>query len=192
METGITVPGIGTASGQPDRAVLALALEALDTDATQAITAVAQRMAALEGVVPAGDLHTTGFSVQPETEWRDSTSVFLGYRVRQALALQTTPEDVGRMIDGAVATQALVEGITFEVADSRELQKQARAAALADARTRAEQLAVDSGFRLGAVIAVEEQPGGPILFRTQSRDTHVAPGPSQVTVNLTVRFDLRV
>lgn len=87
------------------------------------------------------------------------------YRVTNMV--QVTIRDLGKIgpvLDGAVAAGAnAAYGISFGLDDPKELQAEARAKAMEQARAQAEQLAKLAGHSLGEVVAItEEFSGGPI------------------------------
>ncbi len=90
-------------------------------------------------------------------EWQ---SVVTGYEVANSLVVQVRNLDsVGSVIDQAVAAGGdLIQfsDISFAVEDTTELQKQARAAAMADLKDRAEQLAALGDVDLGALVFLTE------------------------------------
>ncbi|TAM78533.1 MAG: DUF541 domain-containing protein, partial [Chloroflexota bacterium] len=89
-------------------------------------------------------------------------------------------------------------GISFSLADPEAASGQARTAAMADARTRAQTLASAAGVRLGPVTSISEtsasepQPvaydGGAPAAPGSKAPTQVQPGTTEVEVDLTVIF----
>ncbi|HSC89243.1 MAG TPA: SIMPL domain-containing protein [Polyangiaceae bacterium] len=78
--------------------------------------------------------------------------------------LEVVYPDLGRageLITAAVAAGANNSwGISFEVADPKPLQAAARESALKDAKARAEQLAAQTGVKLGRVLSISEGAEG--------------------------------
>lgn len=82
----------------------------------------------------------------------------------------TMRERVGAILDEAVAAGAnTVSGVSFIVSDPAGLRDLARAAAMTDAQSRAEQLANLAGVELGPVMQVSEAPGPGVPVREQPR-----------------------
>ena len=94
-----------------------------------------------------------------------------------------------------VGDQLVVEGISLEVSDSGPALVQAREAAFADARVRAEHLAALSGEVLGQVLSMAEggfggggREGGGLAFAKAS-DMAIEPGQSTMAASLTVTWE---
>src|SRR5215472_5055787 len=152
----IVVVGEGRASARPDLAVTTLGVEILaptlagaTAEARRALTEVLQalRSAGLED----RDLRTARYSVQLER--------------------------VGVTLDQAVAAGAnTVSGVSFTVSDPAILRDQARAAAMTDARSRAEQIANLAGVELGSLVQVSEAPGPAVVGPRETTFALVAQG----------------
>ncbi|MGD8858862.1 MAG: SIMPL domain-containing protein [Myxococcales bacterium] len=199
---GLRVSGSGEAEGAPDVALISLGVEARHADSRQASAMVAERMAnviaALKQVgVAEDDIQTSNLSMYferaPKPEPRPlplpaegggeatvapkpAPTVEGVYRVTNTV--RATLRDLDRASQVvAAATSAganQVHGIRFELDDDDALVAEARAAAVADAKRNAEQLAELMGVRLGRVISVQEGGGGgpvaPMMMRAESAD----------------------
>ena len=108
---------------------------------------------------------------------------------------------LGTILDGLVddgATQ--VHGASMELADREAASREALAAAVAVARSRAEALATAAGLKLGPPRRIEEEVDGPhIPFRgtamlramdAESVPTEVAAGEIEISARLRAWFDL--
>ena len=197
--------GTGTASAVPDVVRTTIGAE---TSAPTVDAALSGANAATRAVVDAltgrgvasGDVQTAGVQVYPQLsqDGRDVT----GYTARQDLDVTL------RDLDGASATiaaaaaggdAARLSGIFFGLADESALRTQARAAAFADARATAQQHAELAGGRLGGVVSITEDAGGPSFARGRPAPARpssaesavpLAPGTSQVSVTVNVRWSL--
>jgi len=153
----LLVVGEGKASAKPDIAKMNLGVEAKAPTVSEALTlANSQMSAVIEALKSAGvadkDLRTSNFSIsfeQPENQ----PSV---YRVsNMVVATVRDPNKAGAVLEAAVNAGANdVWSVSFELDDTRAVEAQARAAAVADARTRAEDLAKLNGLRLGPIAAI--------------------------------------
>ncbi|MBM3189401.1 MAG: DUF541 domain-containing protein [Chloroflexi bacterium] len=166
--TGIVVTGDGAASAQPDLAVINLAVEAISPQVEEAIQENLERMtrvmAALEELaLDKNDLQTVNYSVWVEnvydTEGRP-TGETRYHAVNELRVRLHEPDRAGEVLGKVLRAGAnRINGVSFGVADAAALQDQARAAAIADARKRAEQLATGLGASVGALRYVSEGYG---------------------------------
>ena len=105
-------------------------------------------------------------------------------------------DSVGDVVDAATAAGATnVNGITFRVDDPTAAEAQAREAAVADARAKADQLAAAAGVTITGVLTMSESGGQapqPIYFEREmaagaAMDTAATPvQPGQVELSITV------
>lgn len=197
---GVTVRGQGVARGTPKLARVRLGASVgrprLEDSLTASDDVVRRVRATLERFgVGRADALTGALSVQRihhEGVYRSGHSI------------EVVVRDLGRL--GELLAGVLVaggdgttlDGVEFDVEDRAPLATEARAAAWADARARAEQLAAHAGRPLGAVTnVVEGEPG----FRPMGREMALAaargpdsldvePAGVAVNVSLTVTWSL--
>lgn len=206
MEPGISVSGIGEVKGRPDTLIVDIGVSVLRPSVDEA-TADAARLAqavidALKGKgVAEEDIATTNYSIWPEYEYRNDTQTLRGYRVQNVVSASIRDLDnAGAAIDAATAAggnDTIVQGVRFAIEEDSELVTAARAAAWADARSKAEQLAGLAGRRLGAAVSISESTSfpapGPIYARAEAAGdvaTPIEPGQQTVTVTISVQFAL--
>lgn len=198
-QVGIHVVGIGRASAVPDVLVLDAGTEATAKNPGKAFAAareglVALREAALAAGVAPDDLQTGTVALHPD--WREGhtdghvASVGLSIKVRDIAGS-------GPVIDAVTAAAgsvARINGITLEHSQPAELQQQARAGAVADARAKAEELATLVGRSLGACTWISEgggEPGPrPMMARAAVAEAAlpIDPGAVEVTAVVTTRW----
>ncbi|RYE36843.1 MAG: DUF541 domain-containing protein, partial [Hyphomicrobiales bacterium] len=149
----ITIEGRGEVRAAPDMALInsgvttqgATAREALDANTA----AMADLIAALkEAGIETRDIQTSGFSVNPNyvySDARDANGYQLppkinGYQVYNTVNVRIRKLDtLGAVLDKAVTVGAnTINGVSFSVTDPTELYNEARKAAFADARSKAE------------------------------------------------------
>lgn len=178
---GITVTGTGSVTGTPDTLRLNLSVSTtaadIDTALGSANTAMHDVIAALrDHGVAEKDLQTSNLSIQPNWTSKGSPD---GYAVTESLA--ATVRDLakaGSTLTAAVAAggnAVRVDGVSVALDDTSGLVGGARAKAMADARTKAEQYAQAAGRPLGQVVSVSEQVSGPSPVY-YGRDMAVAAG----------------
>lgn len=170
----ITIEGHGEVRAAPDMALInsgvatqgATAREALDANTA----AMAELIAAIkEAGIEARDIQTSGFSVSPNyvySDARDENGYSLppkinGYQVSNTVTVAVRKLDqLGSILDKSVNVGAnTINGISFSVADPSKLYNDARAAAFADAKAKAELYAGVAGATLGDLEAITEAQG---------------------------------
>ena len=146
------------------------------------------------------DIKTTSLSLYPQYG-SGSTPKIVGYQISEQI--QVTVRDLdkaGDVVDTATAKGATdVNGIAFEVADPVKAQNDARAAAVAAARSSAAAMATAGKVSLGAVISITDStPPSPIFYgygaskAAPSADTAtpVQPGTQDLSAMVTVVFEI--
>jgi uncharacterized protein len=163
----IVVSGQGQAAIAPDMAWLDLSvMREADTARAaldQANEAVAGVIAALKqaGIEPR-DLQTSGLSINPRYVYPQNNDGqpprIVGYQVSNSLNVRVRDlARLGEVIDRAVTLGVNQGGgIRFENDDPKEAIAQARKAAVAEAREKAQTLAEAAGVALGRVIEISE------------------------------------
>ncbi len=203
--SGISVSGQGVAVAAPDIASLSLGVSTLADTARQARDDAAASMTDLiasltDNGIAEEDYHTSQFSIEPEVDYRpDGEQVLRGYRVTSVLSVTVRDLDrVGEVIDDAVdavGDPVRVQGVTFSIESPAALQSGARAQAMADAKTKAEDLAKLAGVDLGRPITISESSAGgepPVFFAaaeaTTGIETPISPGQLEITVTVQVTY----
>lgn len=203
---GITVTGEARVIVVPDMATVTVGTEHQAKTAAEALATVNERMASVVAAlrqlgIDERDLTTQSVYVNPVydygTDGRAPTLV--GYQASQTLSAKVRDiDDAGKVIDTAVGAGATqVGGISFEVADPTAATDQARDAAVADAKRRAEALAKAAGIGVGDVVAITESlssPPSPIYREVApaaaDAATRVLPGTTEVMVMVTVTYEI--
>jgi hypothetical protein len=156
----ITVAGIGTVTGEPDKARVQLTVQKSNPVMEKAradTVAVVEKFLALTkklGIDPK-KVRTTSALVNPEYRWEQQTNrqILTGYMVQRQLEVEVNDLDkLGALIEGAV--DAGVNNVSPPMLDSskrRDLNRQALAAAAKDAEANARALAETLGMKLGAL-----------------------------------------
>jgi uncharacterized protein YggE len=198
----ITVTGSGSVEVVPDQGETTLGVFATAPTAAAAQAASDRKerrvIAALKARgVDAADIQTTDVSLSPN--YSSNGRRIVGYTASNSV--RATIRDLAEsstIIPAAVAAGAnQVGGLVLSSSRSDALYgRQALAAAVADARTRAEALAAASGGELGQVRSVSESGSEmPVPYRAEAAQrvdtsTPVEPGTLEVTAAVTVVFEL--
>jgi uncharacterized protein YggE len=207
--TGISVVGSGIVLAQPNTARITLGTEVVDPSLSNAQASAASRMDAVVAKlkaagIPDSDIRTVSYNINPQYDQRDpSQSVLRGYQVQNLVEVKSTNVGgLGALLDDAVSAGATrVFGIRFEASNMDELKNQARDQAMANARSKAEQLARDAGVTLGRPVSIDESDtGGVIPIRAQAPaaalsapapNTPIQPGELQVQTNVHVVWSIQ-
>jgi hypothetical protein len=210
-EPSITVIGVGEVFAEPDQATMSLGVQLFDRSAQAATESLRRRMSAVveairaEGV-PNDQIQTTNYSIFFERDYQtplreqSETDPPAGiYRVENTV--QVTISDVDR---AAAVVEAAIEaganqmyGIHFWFSDPAAIDSQARNRAMADARSRAEELASAAGLELGEALQISElATGGPVQYGPHGEALGrgglpvIEPGQSRYTTRVEVRYEL--
>jgi len=205
-EPGITVTGIGKSAVAPDLMSVDLGISVLAASVAEGRALTAERARALvaallERGVANDDIQTVRYTIHPEYDHADGEQRLRGYRVGNELQVAIRElGSAGEVLDHAAdagGDEVMINNVSFSVEDQTAVRDQAREAAWADARSRAEHLARLSGQALGEVVDIVETTGrppgpGPLhrLAMTAEESTPVEAGTMAITVTLEVRFGL--
>jgi len=163
----ITITGNGSVSVAPDMAVVTTRVV---TAADTAPGALSENSAAVAAVISdikdagieAKDIQTSGFSIYPRYDRSDNQAntppKIVGYEVSNGVRVNIRDlEKLGGILTSVVDSGAnQIGGIQFEVSDPEVKLNEARKAAVADARERAELYAAAAGVELGQVLNISE------------------------------------
>jgi len=204
-EAAIVVGGEGSVTAAPDYAQIRAGVITKAKTAVEATDANARQMTAvIAALTNAGiaktDIQTAQFSVQPVYASPVSGEQRLtGFSASNQLTIKILKLDkLGDILDRLVAAGATDAGnVTFLHADLSKVLDQARQAAVADARRKAEVYAHAAGVNLGAVVFISEASGGaaPVFARAlaapaMAAATPIMSGEDTLRVHITVGFAL--
>ena len=202
----ISVTGSGRVAVRPDLADLRLGVTVTATtvaDARSRSAAVMQ--AALASLRELGledrDLRTSIVSVSPQYDYSANTGTprLTGYTFQNLIAAVVRDvEKVGDAIDRALTAGATnVDHLSFRLADASDAERQAREAAVADARAKAETMAAAAGVSLGEVASMAVL-GAPIpypmphlevaAFKARDAATPVEAGEHEIVIGVAVTY----
>lgn len=167
----VTVTGIGSASVEPDRAIVRMSIVAkektLDVAQKRSADVSAAVLSLLDGLdIDRERVDTTGASVSPDYRWdrEREEQVLRGYIAQRQLVVEIRDlEKLGAVVEGAV--KAGVNQVTPPQLDSggrRGAYREALEVAAKDARANAERLAKSLGAKLGDVIQISDTSHSPV------------------------------
>jgi uncharacterized protein len=212
----ISVTGEGVIRAKPDMAVVTLGVVS-DADAardaltanTEAMTGITEALKA-EGI-EARDLQTSNFSIEPRysqppqrpEEQAGWVPEIVGYTVRNSLSVRIRDlGNTGAILDKVVTLGAnSISGPSFTVAEPEKLEDSARAAAIRDAKERAETYARTAEVGLGEVLRIDETGYGtpqpyamaPRAMKAEAFDAASVPiesGELTYTANVAVTWEI--
>jgi uncharacterized protein YggE len=202
-EARIVVTGEGNVSVTPNYAQIISGVTTRSKTVAEGVEANSRLMTAIIAALKnAGiadkDIQTARFSIQPvygPQEPRTEPKLS-GYSV--ANQVNVTVRDIGKIsdvLDRVVTAGATdVGNVAFLISDPSKVLDQARQAAMADARRKAEVYAKAAGVELGRVEWITEDSGVapplPVMARAQAAPVPIAIGEDTLRVRVTVGFDI--
>jgi hypothetical protein len=205
----ISVRGSGAVSARPDMANLQVGVSIQNPSLEAAQSEAASKMDALVGNLKAAgidekDINTTQYNVEPVMDYRDGQApTVTGFRVTNVVEVKIRElSKASKLIDDLVKSGAnTIYGLNFGFSDPTAGMKQAREAAVKDAREKAEQLAGLNGVTLGSVLVVDD--GGanvppPVIEAKMANSTAqdaalppINPGQQEVRVEVSVVYGIK-
>lgn len=199
----ITITGNASVSRVPDVARISVGVGVTKSTVKLARDAAGRSMSAIiAGIkalgIDAKDIQTVGIDLSPQYS-NSSTPKIIGYQMNEQLQITVRDLDkAGDVVDTATAKGATqVNGISFEVGDPTSAMDEARAAAIAQARTSAQKMAAAAGVSVGAVVSISESSVSspvPMYYGAAVRDaaalTPVERGSQDVQATVTVVFEI--
>lgn len=207
----VSVTGAGEVKAQPDLAYVTLGVEARRPTLAAArseVNAAVERVLALtrELKIDPKFVDSTRLQVQPDYRWdeKSSTQVLLGYVVSRQIDVELRDlERLGALLEKAVSAGAnQVGGARLDSSRRKELEREALALAVDDARLNADALARAAGARLGPVQSISAAGAMPVpVYAKREMSVAAAPmadaaeesyQPSEMrfTANVSAQFEL--
>ena len=199
----ITVTGEGEVSMAPDLALLGAGVTTIGKTAREASEANAKMMTSLMTALKAAgiaekDMQTTRLSLHPVRDNKSNELRITGFQALNQVTIKMS--DVTKtadVIDRLVAAGANdISGIQFVVSAPSKRLDEARAAAIADARRKAEIYAKAANLILGAAVNITEEGSvapRPVMMRAAKAETAtpVSPGEQIQRISVSVSYELQ-
>lgn len=200
----ITVVGVGTGSAAPNQAQMNLGVTSTKPNVRDAVsTAGADMTRLLNALRTHGaqdkDMQTTSIWISQQTNCCPQTITGYNAQVQVAVTVHSI-SGVTPLIEAAVdavGNDLQLNGITLSVADQSGMLKTARAGAMSDANTKAQDYARLSGHHIGGLVGVSEvvqNTGGFTCDQCGGKGggggIQIQPGQTTVTVTVAVTFEL--
>ncbi len=202
----ITVTGVGTSTVTPDAVRFFASVSVVAKSNKEALASASKSATVVRGAlrdngIATKDIKTSSLTVYPEYNYtQDRGQELLGYRATQSFTVVIRKADnAGVVIDAAVSAGGdllQVNGIAPFLLNGAAATENAREAAVADARARANSYAKYLGASLGRVISLTEVNAPvynfPIMAKGAAAEdaTQIDLGETEVTVTVTVRWGL--
>ena len=202
----IVMGGHGETLAAPDTVTLSAGVSAEAPTAAAALAANNTRMQAVLMVLkkqglPDKDVQTSNFSLSPQYATGNGEAPRItGYQATNQVEVRL--EDVGKLgvtLDALVAAGAnQMNGVRFSIRDDADLLAQARTAAVAEARLKAETFAKAAGVSLGPILSIDENnnelprpvyAAAPMMMRAKA--VPVALGEQRVTADVTIAWEIK-
>jgi len=208
-DRSITVVGIGKVTGKPDIAHITVGIE---TQAPSLQTAVddnkAKMTVLLDTLKKLGladkDIQTSNYSVYtervtpPTPDAKVSADQMIYHVTNQVDVIVRDVNQLGDVLDKAVAAGANnIYGVNFSVEDTTKLESDARAKAVDNAKSRAQELAQLNGLQLGEVLSVSEVIGGSAFPMDSAAKgmggggTPVQPGELEMSLSIQITYAVK-
>ncbi|MDD4876018.1 MAG: SIMPL domain-containing protein [Dehalococcoidales bacterium] len=208
QQKGVWVNGHGEVIVAPDITILQLGVSALRQSVAEAQTEAAESMnkimAALqENGVADNDIQTQQFSIQQVTKWDSDKQdeVIVGYRVTNVVTAKIHEvANTGSIIDAVIEAGGdltRINSISFSIDDPTEYRKDARDKAIADAKSKADQMATLTGITLGKPIYISESISYPyrvegigISEGASVKETPISPGDLKLNIDVQIVYTI--
>ena len=204
-EHTISVSGSGRVTITPDIADLRLGVQVTKPTVKEARDAAASSMTKVIAALKAAgiaerDIQTSILSLQPVYDYSPNGAPpkLIGYQLTNTVS--ATVRNLTRVadaVDGAMSAGATtMDGITFRVDDPSAAAKQARTAAMADAKAKAQTLASAAGVSITGVASISEGSSSvppPVPYAGAAKAdasvaTPIQPGVTEVLVDVSVVY----
>jgi uncharacterized protein YggE len=207
--TVLDVSATGHVARVPDVATIRAGVVTQQASAAAALSSNAERMAKVLATLRAAgiaerDIATSSVSLQPQYRYIDGQApTITGYQASNTVSVRF--RDIaksGAGLDALVRAGAnQIDGPTLSIDKADEALDAARADAIAKARARATLYAQAAGLRVERIVSIAEngedvggRPPMPVYMaraKADSAPTEVAPGETDVTATVSVRFLLK-
>ncbi len=213
----ISVSGMGKVTAIPDLATVNIGVLSQGTTAVEVKNQNNDKVSKIiafvkEQGIDAKDITTSQFSFYPTQDYNNGSPRITGYQGNQSVTVKVHGVDkdqskLEKILDGSVNNGAnQINGVSLSVEKPEDLQQDARKAAIADAKQKAQELAREAGLSLGKVVSISESGGGypgPLPYAMDSVrsmagvsiEKSIAPdfqtGSQEITETMTVTYEVK-
>lgn len=164
----VSVTGQGQSTVAPDIAVVTVGVTVQAPSAAEAMRQNTERQQVIidtlkaRGIEPR-DIQTSGLNLNPVQDYsrEGQPPVVTGYQATNVVTVRVRQlPQLGEALDGLVGAGANeINGISFQRENIEEAENEARAAAVENARMRAQVIANAAGMELGRLLSIADQSG---------------------------------
>lgn len=204
-----TADGKGEVSATPNNATFTVGVTQTTTTSEQATSLMNETTTEIVTKLKAAgikseDIKTTGYNVYPNQDFVSGRNNITGYTASQNLEVQAdSVELANRALAAATESGAnTVSGVNFTLDDDEmnTLQQEALKKAVTDAKKNASDIANAAGIKLGRIVSIRQNQGGPPVpiykaeMANDARGGGVVPpdlqaGENTVTVTVTLSYE---
>lgn len=213
----ITVQGAASASVVPDIASITVGAESRGSTAVEAVAANKKALAGMMDLfkhhkINPRDIQTSGLNLSPvydkpvkNEDGQDPDKIppkITGYEIHNTIRIVVRDvSKVGDLLDATVNSGAnKIQQLAFHVADPQPTLRELRKKALADARSKAEEVAKETGMTLGMPVSIEvDFSTQNYSFTARSIDGNrndaavpISPGTEELSVTIGVVYELKL
>lgn len=208
--TEFSVTGEGKVEVIPDTATINAGIT---VSAAQDVATVQKQINEVNNKIIAGmkdlsiskkDIQTSEYSIYPNYNYENGQKID-GYMGNATVSIKThrldQVQNIFSKLTEAGANQ--IQGVTFSVDDMTKVRVKARTRAIDDAKKQAQQLAKDSGIKLGKITNIIESPGpeqyppymaksyagGGDVAEVSAPDATIEPGSQTISSTVTLFFE---
>ncbi|HUN36296.1 MAG TPA: SIMPL domain-containing protein [Trebonia sp.] len=160
---GVTVYSTASVKAAPDLVRLRFRVARLQQTPAQAFAAATEAVGAVRQAirahnVPDADVQRSHLSLKSQWSYGNERK-FLGYQCQASFSVESRDLDGVQqlLVDIVAAGTNEIEGVDFDVVDKPGLRAEARRAAVAAARRKAELYAEEARVRLGSIVHIEDE-----------------------------------
>ena len=201
----LTADGTGVVFAAPDTVVITIGVTTRGETPPEALDAnSADMQAVIDAILAAGvpetDVATSNFSISPiyanrEPGDPDQQAQIIAYSVSNQVTVSVEIDASGDILNQVVTAGAnQINGINFDIAEPQPLQDEAMAAAIADARRKAELMAEAAGVELVRIVSVSAyanaQPQYNLARMEAAMAVPIMGGEQAITANATLVFEI--
>jgi uncharacterized protein YggE len=201
----VTVSGEGRVARTPDVVLMTVGVDISRPDLTTAQSEASTTMDKVIGAlkdrgVAEKDITTTVYSIYTDRDYSKPDSSITGYHVTHLVTAKVRDvAGAGGVLQAAIDAGAnSVQGLSFGLDDTAAAVQDARAAAIADAKGKAQQLAQLTNATLGQVMTITEGTAStpypaamPATGSAGGKDVTINAGQTEVVVTVTVVWALQ-
>jgi hypothetical protein len=205
----ITVSGEGKVYAKPDVAVLSFGVTTTGATVADVTKNNTEKMnSAIEAVkalkIDEKDIQTTNYNLTPQYNYTEKQGrIFTGYTLEQDVQVKIRDfTKIGDVLSSVTAKGInLVNDLQFTIDNPEQFKEQARAKAIAQAKSNAQNLAKESGVSLGKLINVYENSSSSnaVMFSAKAMGAGISDSvatptvqPGQQEINITINLTYQV